>query len=193
VRIPGGPKGKVDSIVGLTDLMPTVLDVLDLHGSAEYLDGTNLLSAMHRTESRPAYSEYLKRSGAISRAWTTDRYKLIIDAIQRRIELYDLVEDPTESFNLARQLPDVRATLQEQADLRPLAGHSRVLTETESLDFLAIDLVYLQRNGVVLQALNRFTPADAERFRESLEELARREYLDDAVRDRLNELGISTP
>lgn len=191
VRIPGGPKGEVDTIVELVDVMPTLLDILNVPGTARYLDGTNLLAARYRTKSRPAYSEYLQRHRSMNRSWVTDRYKLIIAALKGSVELYDLVEDPAESFNLAHELPDVLAALQEQADLRPLAGHVSILGRTRSADRLAEDLVYLQRNGVLLQALDRFHAPVPEPSRWFLEEVAQREYLDEPVLRRLTELGVA--
>ena len=101
VRAPGLSPARVGDVVGLTDVMPTVLDLLGVSSPA--MDGVslvNLLRGGQRRLDRPAYAEslYPERLGW-SPLWALrdGRFKFI-DA--PRPELYDLEDDPFEERNL---------------------------------------------------------------------------------------------
>jgi choline-sulfatase len=101
VRAPAVPATRIGTVVRLTDVFPTVLDLLDVPVPA--VDGRSLRSLMtgrERTPDLEAYSEslYPRRFGwSPLRAIRDGRYKLI-DAPRR--ELYDLERDPFEEHNL---------------------------------------------------------------------------------------------
>jgi arylsulfatase A-like enzyme len=101
VRAPTLAPYRVGAVVRLTDVMPTVLDLLDVPGPAVY--GVSLVELMrgHRHDlNLEAYAEslYPARLGWSSlRALRDGRYK-VIDA--PRPELYDLARDPFEEQNL---------------------------------------------------------------------------------------------
>jgi choline-sulfatase len=101
VRAPGVRANRVGTVVRLTDVFPTVLDLLQLPASQG--DGRSLRSLMsgrERTAGLEAYSEslYPQRFGwSPLRALRDGRFKLI-DAPRR--ELYDLERDPFEQHNL---------------------------------------------------------------------------------------------
>jgi choline-sulfatase len=113
VRAPGVPATRIGTVVRLTDVFPTILDLLYL--PARPGDGQSLRSLMsgrEHTADLEAYSEslYPQRFGwSPLRALRDGRFKLI-DAPRR--ELYDLERDPFEQHNLyddRRQLGEVMA------------------------------------------------------------------------------------
>lgn len=101
IRAPGLTPLRVGEVVRLTDVMPTVLDLLDLPAPA--IDGVSLVDMLRgrpRGPSLEAYSEslYPARLGwSPLRALRQGRFKLI-DA--PRPELYDLEDDPFEEQNI---------------------------------------------------------------------------------------------
>jgi choline-sulfatase len=101
IRIPSISPKRVASVVRLTDVMPTVLDLLG--APAPTMDGMSLrdlLTGSRRDLDLEAYSEseYPRRLGwSALRALRAGRFKLI-DA--PRPELYDLDRDPFEQRNV---------------------------------------------------------------------------------------------
>jgi arylsulfatase A-like enzyme len=116
MRAPSLQPATVDEIVRLTDVMPTVLDLLDLPTPSE-TDGVSLVDVMNgraRDLNLEAYAEsfYPARFGwSPLRSLREGRFKLI-DA--PRPELYDLYDDPVEEKNLY----DDRRALAEQLTAR---------------------------------------------------------------------------
>ena len=107
----------------VTDLTPTLLDLLGVaplaerHGRpAAVFDGTSaadiLRSAAAAVRHRTQYTET-----AGNRAFQTERWKIVTshrpgDAFDdREWQLFDLVDDPTETRDRARELPEVVAEL----------------------------------------------------------------------------------
>ena len=115
VRAPGIPPARIDEVVRLTDIMPTVLDWFG--GPIPPIDGVSLVGLMtgrHRDLNLEAYSEslYPRRLGwSPLRALRDSRFKLI-DA--PRPELYDLMNDPFEERNIY----DERASLAQEMRAR---------------------------------------------------------------------------
>jgi arylsulfatase A-like enzyme len=115
VRAPALRPTRVGEIVRLTDVMPTVLDLLDVPSPP--VDGVSVVGLMdgsRRDLDLEAYSEslYPERLGWSSlRALRDGKFKLI-DA--PRPELYDLEDDPVEEKNIY----DQRRALAEQMTAR---------------------------------------------------------------------------
>ena len=115
VRAPGIPAGRIADVVRLTDIMPTVLDLLTV--PAPQADGASLASALHRRSpvgEREVYAEslYPRHLGwSPLFALRSGRYKLI-DA--PRPELYDLEVDPFEERNVYRQRRAVAAAMTDR-------------------------------------------------------------------------------
>ena len=112
VRAPGVAPRRVANLVRLTDVMPTVLDLLRLPLPA--LDGASLVGVMrgHGGRELEAYAEslYPERHGwAPLFSLRSDRFKFI-DA--PRPELYDLRLDPFEERNIVGPRQSLVAALQ---------------------------------------------------------------------------------
>lgn len=105
LKVPGGAKGKrVGSVVGLVDIVPTVLSVVGIEagGQIHGIDLGGYIGAEDaEMEERYIYSESFlptKYNANPLLAVVTDRFKYIQAT---REELYDLVEDSKELNNLA--------------------------------------------------------------------------------------------
>jgi arylsulfatase A-like enzyme len=97
-----------DALVELTDLVPTLLDALDLPIS-KHVQGRSLLPILkgaadpdhHRDFVRCEYHDTLDRPYAShANMLRTDRYKLVVYHGHEVGELYDLEADPDEFHNL---------------------------------------------------------------------------------------------
>ena len=118
IRAPKTSPRRTGGIVRLTDVMPTVLDLL--HVAAPPSDGTSLAAVIHgRTADLDleAYAEsrYPERLGwSPLRSLRAGRFKLI-DA--PRPELYDLERDPFEEHNIYPDRPSVALAMQQRLRL----------------------------------------------------------------------------
>jgi arylsulfatase A-like enzyme len=127
IRAPGLSPRRVADVVRLTDIMPTVLDLLNLRPSRG-LDGISLTRLMHGLEQDldlEAYAEslYPERMGWSGlRALRVGRYKLI-DA--PRPELFDLWKDPFEETNIHDTRKDLAATMAARAAAVAAAAKAR--------------------------------------------------------------------
>ena len=120
IKLPGQANAKViaDRISSI-DVMPTVLDLLDVQVSAKarkQLRGTSLTPTMkgERTN-RTVFSETDYRDYTFKRAIITpDNWKLIYTLEDKSRELYHLKDDPGEIRNLAKKRPLIADRLQKQ-------------------------------------------------------------------------------
>lgn len=145
VRLPGGAgAGRVvETAVGHTDLLPTVLDLVGVAPPAE-VHGRSLapLLAGGEEPGRAVYSEslypLLHYGWAPLRALRSGGWKLI-DA--PRPELYDLAEDPAERSDLVdRRRPKARELLDRLAALREeIEAGAPAADETPALDEEALE------------------------------------------------------
>ena len=112
IRAPGIPSARVGAVARLTDVMPTVLDLLGVPAPA--MDGVSLvdlLNGRRDTLDLEAYSEseYPQRFGCGPlRALRDGRFKLIDGP---RPELYDLERDPFEQRNIYDERRDTAAAM----------------------------------------------------------------------------------
>ena len=124
VRAPSIAPRRVGGVVRLTDVMPTVLELLRMPAPA--VDGVSLvdlLTGRHNDLQLEAYSEslYPRRFGwSPLHALREGRYKLI-DA--PRPELYDLERDPFEQHNVYQDRQSTAAAMRRR--LRTITGLAR--------------------------------------------------------------------
>jgi arylsulfatase A-like enzyme len=156
VRAPAIAPRRVGAVVRITDVMPTVLDLLGI--PAPRTDGVSLLTLLagaRDTLDLEAYaeSEYPRRLGwSPLRALRDRRYKLI-DA--PRPELYDLDRDPFEERNVHGERQATAAAmsrrLQELVQSRPSIGVEPVPIPSHVAEELAA-LGYVSRSRPPLAA-----------------------------------------
>ena len=131
-------RGVVDALVRQIDVMPTVLDYLGLP-VPDAVRGESLLGLIEggaSDDSRLAYGETLYpryHYGWSELRSIRDRTFKLIDA--PRSELYNLIEDPQETFNVINLHPDVAGTLQAELDgLLEEDGQSEQTPRPENMD-----------------------------------------------------------
>lgn len=108
---PGVPRAEVTAPVGMVDLLPTLLDLLDLAGP-DQLAGTSLrplLAEGPAPAARPVVTEL--EGPRPQRALRLGRWKLVGSVLEDFWFLYDLEEDPGEQVDLASQHPERVAAL----------------------------------------------------------------------------------
>ena len=119
VKLPGQTTGhKIADRVGSIDLMPTILDLLDIdaHDASRQLRGTSLVPAMRGAlAQRNCFSETDYREYTFKRSIIRpDGRKLIVTLESKSRELYDLNTDPGELHDLAASEPQLAEDLQTQ-------------------------------------------------------------------------------
>lgn len=131
LRYPGisGKAQRIKGFVQHTDLLPTILEALNIDAEKFHLDGTSLTPLIENSvgEIRPfVYCEesYVQKKRAIR----TKRYKYIYATdgvgycsychkIHGAVEeLYDLRNDPFEQVNIAKGNPNIRKDLKKRLD-----------------------------------------------------------------------------
>lgn len=103
------------------DLMPTLLELTEIETDIEF-DGHSLLPMVSGDVASYESSFYLTECTWMRKhGWRTPEWKLIVALepdfhFKPPVELYNLVEDPTESVNLAETRPEVVAHLRAEMD-----------------------------------------------------------------------------
>ena len=103
------------------DLVPTILELAEIDAGISF-DGRSLLPmiegevASHESEFYITECAWMRKHG-----WRTPQWKLIRALepdfhFMPSVELYNLVEDPEEKFNIAEELPEVVAALTARLD-----------------------------------------------------------------------------
>jgi len=116
VRLPGGAGGgrRVDDVVGLIDVMPTLLGLAGSEVSPK-LAGRDLgvlLEGKSFAGSEIAISAGVKRRPELESV-RTRTHKLVRDGKTGETALFDLAADPGESRDLSATAPQVRAALEK--------------------------------------------------------------------------------
>ncbi len=93
-------------VVSLVDLLPTVLDALEMPAD-DALPGTSLLHTMRRTDPQDGVALAWTLMTPQDRGVVNHQYKLVFHDDTRQFELYDLVTDPAETTNIASAQLDV--------------------------------------------------------------------------------------
>lgn len=120
------PKGLVvDTLACTSDFLPTIADWLSLELPERDLDGLNLAPLLGQTTTgkQPRRNKAIGFESARLATWTTDRFKLVA-SLQRKgakglpaaktLQLFDLLEDPSETTDIAGNHPEEVAKLSAQ-------------------------------------------------------------------------------
>jgi arylsulfatase A-like enzyme len=125
---------RVEKFARLTDVMPTIMDVLDIRPKHHYMDGESLLPLLSDGGEKGEERMFLSELGSAvvntripkKIALNSGRYKLIVNedftpdqrayfnpgpVPQGKLEIYDLSQDMGERNNLAQSRPDVTREL----------------------------------------------------------------------------------
>ena len=116
LRVPGAEGGRVDDrLASLVDVMPTVLDLLDIEPVSEQQGYSLVLGESERPQRRTLYIESmvgrLQHGWSSLRALVTEELKLIYGTAPR---LYRIAEDPGEVFNRSQQAPEDLADMEQR-------------------------------------------------------------------------------
>ena len=120
IRLPGGTSQvDIQDRVSSIDLMPTILDLLEIKPSdklGKQLRGTSLVPAMKGEKvERPVISETDYREYTYKRSIISPQgWKLIYTLENKTCELYNLNDDPGEKKNLATEQAKLADDLQRQ-------------------------------------------------------------------------------
>ncbi len=127
VRVPGGRGGRIESPMGLIDLAPTLLDVLDIPAPGEFRGRSCWREVSENAAwERVAVTECVRgctnpfhpenRMGARILAVRKGSHKLVLDFETGEEQLFDLKADPRENYPLALETAKaVRRALLEAA------------------------------------------------------------------------------
>lgn len=133
VRFPGyGRRQDIQETVRTIDLFPTIFDVMGMAG-VPGADGESLLALLQgKPEQPPLFAETDYRLFVHHRAIRQGNYKLILDLLDGKRELYDLGSDPGELRNISSQEP--RRTYEMEQVLRGWMDTS----QTNPQDYLGL-------------------------------------------------------
>jgi len=115
------PRVRVSGYNQHMDLMPTLLELAGVKTDVPF-DGQSLMKLLRGQKSSFASSFYITECTWMRKhGWRTPEWKLIVALepdfhFKPEVELYNLVEDPGENRNLAREHPDIVATLKGQME-----------------------------------------------------------------------------
>ena len=109
------PAGVTDRLVCHVDILPTLLDLLELETSTPMMGQSFFAGAEPAT--RSCYLGFTLYGSLEHQGIVQDGFKLIEDRQERAAELYDLVADPEERENLIRAQGEMADRLRHDLDL----------------------------------------------------------------------------
>jgi arylsulfatase A-like enzyme len=128
LRVPGVAPARVAGTVRIIDVLPTVLELLDV--PVPVVAGASLAPALagESLAPRPALGELRLREGKHVDSLTFGRWKLVVDLSGDRTLLFDREMDPTETMDVAAMEPDVVDEL--SSHLQILIGQAALVGES---------------------------------------------------------------
>jgi arylsulfatase A-like enzyme len=134
IHFPGNEMAgmRVSSSVSLVDVMPTILDYLDLKKHCRGCRGRSLLPMLRgsiwadtespvytvRIDEVNKYAPWDKSRGAFNVGIRQGRWQGIWNDQPATVELYDVIADPGETRNLSSQYADLAADMRQHANAR---------------------------------------------------------------------------
>lgn len=116
------PEGYIfEDYVQQKDVMPTILELLDIKTDLRF-DGRSLVPLWEGGEREPETEMYLTEATWMRKhGWRTPEWKLIVALepdfhYKEEIELYNLIKDPLELNNVAKEEPEVVAFLKARME-----------------------------------------------------------------------------
>jgi len=108
VRLPGGEHGgrRVKAMAQFHDFLPTMLDLLGLGANALDLPGRSFQGVIEGGEEEHREVMITGYRDGLDRVIRDHEWSLIVRPPGERHELYNLLRDPTESDNVARENPE---------------------------------------------------------------------------------------
>jgi arylsulfatase A-like enzyme len=205
ISVPGEPAAKLDDVVELVDIVPSLCLKLGL-GDCEDFDGDSLwpdaaraskpraqadLGAAEVDTSEGAFSEvrYAPRLGIlISRSITTPRWRYTEYRTSAHRELFDLVNDPGEHENVIALQPELARTLHEASSLRPYRRVAEAfrLAEKGDTSELTKQLWRIREEGMLLRAIELIRKSPAGRAKSALETVGARPGCPASIRAAVN-------
>jgi arylsulfatase A-like enzyme len=189
LQIPGVEPARVAAPVEILGLVPTLCELVGLEGPCDGYDAVSLLRTLHHPGQAPgAVAEVHRRgSGAVLRSLYTERWHLLLDLPQDRVELYDVELDRNEQHDVARQHPEIVSSMREELQGR-LQYRAARLFEAYASDpdpvRLARGLPLLQDERLLERALHELEQRPGPALTEHLKQLADRPGLRDDLRAR---------
>ncbi len=129
IRIPDSQPSRIQDSVESIDIMPTVLDILNL-SIPPGLDGRSLMKeAGVRDPERAVYSEHFVSGNKLSLKYKG--FKLIYFESRKRFEFYSLTVDPKEENNIAGGTSPIELRMKKMLSKR-IAKAGRALAESSA-------------------------------------------------------------
>jgi arylsulfatase A-like enzyme len=118
LHVPGRSRMRLPTPASFVDVVPTLLNLLDVQPSFDEFEGRNLTPRLFgkTVPERPFFLEVwkVKTRAGYKVAVVNWPYKLLASGTTgKNQELYDLSKDPEESENLRKELPDVARSMEE--------------------------------------------------------------------------------
>jgi arylsulfatase A-like enzyme len=153
IRLPGGALGgtKVRGMASLIDVMPTLLELLDIEGPGT-MAGTSLVEAMRSgtTGNQPVVSERVMFPSDYKASLRNEQSSVIFHATEGRLDAFDLTLDPGEQTNVYGTAAfSIPAATKLQHSLRQAFHNREVLDEVDAGGTITVDESRLEE----LQAL----------------------------------------
>ncbi len=195
IMVPGVEPGRIDEVVEIVDLAPTLCEVLALSARCDDFDGQSLWAtrAALRDKSpglRGAYSEAMMRDGTLlRRSLLSQDFRLTVNLDQETIELFDVKRDPQEAHNVAFEHPDRVLQLRDEMALRPywrLAKPFEALHSSDSTELVKA-LPRIRTESLLRLAVEAIAERPSPDARPALELLRTRPGLGASVRPTLEE------
>lgn len=189
IRVPGVAHAEVEVHAELTDLVPTIMELLGRKRELWRVDGGSLFEAMERGEggaSDGAYAEYLLGLRIGYRALVRRDWKIIQNGSSGRIRLYDMVRDPHEKNDVSAAHPEVVRRLYHELEAWPLRNQYDLLRAGKGdWKLLAEGLPILQKEPLLGRALEIIADAHGELSDAQYKSVSERSDLTDATRRKL--------